>query len=72
MKANLNKTNVSITITYNDDLFEVLVKVSQATSRRVSLADDSHKHLTGGTISKVRLVERSYEFLLDKEPNTWT
>ena len=70
MKANLNKTNVIGITAINDDLFEVLVKAFQATSHRVSLSDAAYNDLTGGTISKERLVEKSFEFLLDRALNT--
>lgn len=60
---------INITI-IDDDLFEASVKGSQTTSHRVTLSDDAYRDLTGGAISKERLIEKSFEFLLQREPNT--
>jgi hypothetical protein len=47
VKANLIKINVIAIITMDNDLLEVLVKASQATSHRVSLSDATYNFLTG-------------------------
>ena len=52
------------------DLFEVSVSTSQTTKHRVRVTDAVHADLTNRAISKVDLIERSFEFLLEREPNT--
>jgi hypothetical protein len=37
----------------------------------VTLSDQIHTKLTGGKISKETLLEKSFEFLLQREPNTF-
>jgi len=36
----------------------------------VTISDQIHSKLTGGKISKETLLEKSFEFLLQREPNT--
>jgi len=48
-----------------------LVKVSEgrgSTSHTVTLTDEYHQKLTGGKDDKSRLIEKSFEFLLEREP----
>ena len=52
------------------DLFEVSVSTSQTTKHRVRVTDAVHADLTNRAISKIDLIERSFEFLLEREPNT--
>ena len=54
----------------DEDLFEVSVSTSQTTKHRVRVTDAVHADLTNRAISKVDLIERSFEFLLEREPNT--
>lgn len=54
----------------DEDLFEVSVNTSQTTKHRVTVTDAVHAKLTNRTISKVDLIKRSFEFLLEREPNT--
>mgnify|MGYP007000091396 len=35
-----------------------------------TITDKVHKDLTDGFVSKIELLEKSFEFLLDREPNT--
>ena len=53
----------------NDTTFQV--RVSQGgseSSHTVTVPDDYHRKLTGGSISKEELVRKSFEFLLQREP----
>ena len=62
---------VSIKITEikkNNFLVEVNDKVK--TSHNVVIHDKVYQQLTNGGISKYELLEKSFEFLLDREPNT--
>jgi hypothetical protein len=34
------------------------------------ISDEIHKNLTDGLVSKKQLLEKSFEFLLEREPNT--
>ena len=49
-----------------------LVEVSDnvKTTHNVVISDKVYKQLTNGVISKSELLEKSFEFLLDREPNT--
>ena len=53
-----------------EDRFRVDVEGSAPTSHEVIVSDEYHQRLTAGHISKVQLVERSFQFLLEREPNT--
>lgn len=62
---------VSIKITEikkNNFLVEVNDKVK--TSHNVVIHDKVYQQLTNGEISKYELLEKSFAFLLDREPNT--
>ena len=52
----------------NNFLVEVNDKVK--TSHNEVIHDKVYKQLTNGLISKCELLEKSFEFLLDREPNT--
>ena len=54
----------------DEDLFEVSVSTSQTTNHRVRVTDEVYADLTNRAISKIDLIERSFEFLLEREPNT--
>ena len=54
----------------DEDLFEVSVSTSQTTNHRVRVTDEVHADLTNRAISKIDLIERSFKFLLEREPNT--
>ncbi|MFP4028535.1 MAG: hypothetical protein ACLFWL_12150 [Candidatus Brocadiia bacterium] len=52
----------------NEKTFEVTVEESGSASHHtVTVEDDYYQKLTGGDISKEELVERSFEFLLQRE-----
>ena len=54
----------------NDDVFTVTVSEETTTTHRVTVTDAALDELTSGYVSKVSLLEFSFQFLLDKEPNT--
>ena len=54
----------------DDKTFNVTVNKSGTTLHKVTVSDDYHQKLTKGQISKEELVKRSFEFLLEREPNT--
>lgn len=49
--------------------FTVTVSSSGETTHSVMLSDDYHQKLAGG-VSKEDLIKASFEFLLEREPNT--
>ena len=52
------------------DTFEVVVTTQSTTTHSVTISDAIHTQLTNGKISKETLLEKSSEFLLEREPNT--
>jgi len=50
--------------------FDVTVKAGTTTTHSVTVADDYYRKLTGGEAPVETLVEKSFEFLLEREPNT--
>ena len=52
------------------DTFEVVVTIQSTTTHSVTVTDAIHTKLTDGKISKEILLEKSFEFLLAREPNT--
>ena len=52
------------------DPFEVVVTTASTTTHSVTVTDAIHTKLTNGKISKETLLEKSFEFLLAREPNT--
>ena len=54
----------------SDEEFLVTVNAKNSTSHNVSLTDDIHQNLTNGKVSKKELIEFSFKFLLEREPNT--
>jgi len=62
---------VAISITTKDqDIFSVTVTGSTTTVHTLTISDQTYSKFTGGKISKETLLERSFEFLLQREPNT--
>ena len=62
---------MTISITSKDkDTFSVTVAENSTTTHTVTITDQIHLKLTGGEISKESLLEKSFEFLLQREPNT--
>lgn len=54
----------------NDDVFEVTVADSITTIHKVTVTDHSLTELTDDYVTKKQLLEFSFNFLLDREPNT--
>lgn len=54
----------------NSETFEVTVIASTTTTHTVKLNPDYCQKLTGGRVSPVTLIEKSFEFLLERESNT--
>jgi hypothetical protein len=50
--------------------FEVSVEGRTATKHTVTVTPSYYQKLTGGEISEELLIQRSFEFLLEREPNT--
>ena len=62
---------MTISVTAKDqNTFEVVVTTNSTTTHPVTLSDSIRMKLTNGKISKETLVEKSFEFLLAREPNT--
>ena len=57
-------------IAKSQDTFEVVVTTQSTTTHSVTVSDAIHTKLTNGKISKETLLEKSFEFLLAREPNT--
>ena len=60
---------ISIKIVSNNE-YEVTVKSNTVTTHTVSLSDEVHKNLTNDKVTKEELIDFSFKFLLDREPNT--
>ena len=52
------------------DEFNVEVIDKKTTFHKIIISDKIHKELTSGLVSKIQLLEKSFEFLLEREPNT--
>ena len=54
----------------SDDVFEVTVAKPSTTTHTVTVTDQSLTDLTENNATKTQLLEFSFNFLLDREPNT--
>ena len=54
----------------SDDVFKVIVADSITTTHEVKVTDKSLTDLANKAVTKTQLVEFSFEFLLEREPNT--
>lgn len=54
----------------NDTTFEVTVEGRTVTTHKVTVNPAYYEKLTAGQVPVEVLVEKSFEFLLDREPNT--
>jgi hypothetical protein len=60
-----------IEITKIDDVtYKVVVKRKVTTTHEVRVTETYYQKLTGGRITVEDLIEKSFEFLLEREPNT--
>lgn len=50
--------------------YEVTVEAGKTTVHRVTLTDAYYQKLTAGAVSPETLVQKSFEFLLERESNT--
>ena len=60
---------ISIKILSNSE-YEVTVQSNTVTTHTVNLSDEVHKNLTNNKVTKEELLDFSFKFLLDREPNT--
>lgn len=69
-----NKTMTQIETTKIDDfpqaVFDVTVSGNPDTAHRVTLTRAYYEKLTAGAVPAEALIEKSFEFLLTREPNT--
>lgn len=62
---------MSIVVKQTDPItFEVTIAGCVSTMHTVTASADYVKKLTSGRVSAVQLVEKSFDFLLEREPNT--
>ena len=54
----------------SDDVFEVTVAETSTTTHTVTVTDATLTDLTDNKVTKTQLLEFSFNFLLDREPNT--
>lgn len=54
----------------DDTTFQVTVSGRKVTKHRVTVNPSYHEKLTGGLVTAEMLVEKSFEFLLERESNT--
>ncbi|MBI80332.1 MAG: hypothetical protein CMQ51_07910 [Gammaproteobacteria bacterium] len=54
----------------SDDEYRVNVSSNSSTSHIVTITDKDLKNLSGNSVSKEELIEFSFKFLLEREPNT--
>jgi hypothetical protein len=54
----------------NDTTFKVTVEGRRVTTHSVTVSPSYYEKLTGGQVTAEMLVEKSFEFLLERESNT--
>lgn len=60
-----------VTVTKVDDTtFDVTVEGKTTTTHHVTVDDAVYRRLTGGKVTPEELIRQSFEFLLEREPNT--
>ena len=55
---------------FSDDVFEVTVAGTATTTHTVTVTGQCLNDLTDNNVTKTQLLEFSFKFLLDNEPNT--
>ena len=55
---------------FSDDVFTVTVAETSTTTHTVTITDQSLNDLTDNNVTKTQLLEFSFKFLLEREPNT--
>ena len=53
-----------------NDVFEVIVAKTSTTTHTIKVTDQSLTELTDNVATKAQLLEFSFKFLLEREPNT--
>ena len=53
----------------DNEIFEVTLTKDSITTHRVKLSSKVYKKLSGSKISKIELIKKSFEFLLERESN---
>lgn len=66
----MNKINIARTKEFPLAEFEIIVKGNSVTHHKVTITKDYFDKLTGGKVPPEKLVELSFNFLLDHESNT--
>jgi hypothetical protein len=54
----------------NTETFEITIRETTTTTHLVTLSQDYYQKLTGSKVSPETLIEKSFEFLLERESNT--
>ena len=54
----------------DSETFQVTVRAKSTTVHAVTLRLDDYQRLTGGKVTPEKLIEKSFEFLLERESNT--
>ena len=54
----------------SDDVFTVTIAETSTTTHTVTITDQSLNDLTDNNVTKTQLLEFSFKFLLEREPNT--
>ena len=54
----------------SDDVFTVTVAETSTTTHTVTITDQSLNDFTDNNVTKTQLLEFSFKFLLEREPNT--
>ena len=54
----------------SNDVFTLTVSGQTTTQHVVTVTDSAHQELTNGQATKEELLDFSFKFLLDREPNT--
>ena len=55
---------------FSDDVFTVTVAETSTTTHTVTITNQSLNDLTENNVTKTQLLEFSFKFLLEREPNT--
>jgi len=61
--------NISIQMLSNSE-YQVTVQSNTITTHLVTLSDEVYINLTNNKVTKEKLLDFSFKFLLDREPNT--
>ncbi len=54
----------------SENEFKITINSSSSTTHNVTLTDEVYQNLTKGKVSKEDLLNFSFKFLLEREPNT--